>query len=111
MIKEMGGVGVFFVGMHHNYSTCTSQSEELGSSITTSLGLISIRASFTLVKNVPSGKQTRLFIISYPSVYSLGGARKHGSAQSLKIKNYTYFDTTKESVLRRFIDHTTPPNF
>ena len=73
--------------------------------------LVSIRAPFTLVKGTPSGKQTRLFIFNYPSVYSLGGARKLGSVQSLKIKNYTYFGTTGKSVLHRCINHTTPPNF
>ena len=50
--------------------------EELSLSLTTSLDLVSIRAPFTLVKGAPSGKQTRLFIFNYPSVYSLGGARK-----------------------------------
>ena len=85
MLKEMGGVGVLFPGMHCSmHSTCTSQSEELSSSITTSLDLVSIGASFTLVKNVPSGKQTRLFIISYASVYSLGGASKLGSVSVIK---------------------------
>ena len=39
------------------------------------------------------------------------GARKLGSVQSLKIKNYTYFGTTGKSVLHRSINHTTPPNF
>ena len=71
----------------------------------------SIGAPFTLVKGAPSGNQTRLFIFSYPSVYNLGGARKLGSVQSLKIRNYTYIGTTRESVLHRFINHTTPPNF
>ena len=31
---------------------------------------------FTLVKNFPSGKQTRLFSISDPSVYDPGGAHE-----------------------------------
>ena len=85
--------------------------EELGSSLTASLDLVSIGVPFTLVKGAPSGKQTRLFIFNYPAVYSLGGARKLGSVQSLKIKNYTYFGTTGKSVLHRSINHTTPPNF
>ena len=32
-----------------------------------------LEINFTLVKNLPSGKQARLFNISNPSVYSPGG--------------------------------------
>ena len=38
--------------------------EELGSSLTASLDLVSIGAPFTLVKGTPSRKQTRLFIFT-----------------------------------------------
>ena len=66
---------------------------------------------FTLVKNFPSGKQTRLFNISDPSVYSPGGVMNSHLSSYQKLKIIPYFGITGKSVLHRPYGHTTPLNF
>ena len=57
--------------------TCTCTAWELQLPLqTTSFGLLLFGIDFTLVKDFPSGKQTRLFNISDPSVYDPGGAHE-----------------------------------
>jgi len=88
-----GGVGVSVTNTYQstiNFSTCTSSQVGAGSHLSTvSTDVATIRAHFTLVKELFQESRLDYSFINDPSVYSPGGAVNFTLFGHLKIKNYT----------------------